>query len=235
MESVNEVKACGRIIATGKDRRGYSTVTIVIRGIKPAIVRFVVDNLSSSIGVGDNVQIKGYTKAYSYHNEIQDRWISVQYFVAESIEKRPTALMERFGVEGRYHTESRFEAYFQGEVTNTLDTRDPNWGKLTIKVDGTGRDRRPSYITLSYFKSKRLPAFDYLRGDKVCVYASISTPQKEFEGRTVNFENLVIEDIVRIEAVPREEVKAPAQPHGTFLGDLGIDADALMDEIETEE
>jgi hypothetical protein len=147
--------------------------------------------------------------------------------------------MERFGVEGRYHTESRFAAYFRGEVTNTLDTRDPNWGKLTIKVDGTGRDKRPSYITLSYFKSRRLPAFDYLRGDKVCVYASISTPQKEFEGRTVNFENLVIEDIVRTEAVPREEAKKEEpkiEAKGAFLGDLGIDADSLMDDIgDTEE
>lgn len=199
--TVNKVYATGKVIGTGKDRRGYSAITIVIRGRKPAVVRFVVDRLDPKIGIGDNISVEGYTKAYSYHNEIQNRWTTIQYFVATSVKKNPTELMDVFGVQGRYYKESNFRAYVKGEVTNTIDTRDPNWGKLTVKVDGVGEDKRPSYITMSYYKSTHLPPFDYERGDVVCVAASISTPQKELEGRTVNFENIVIEDIVK---VPKE-------------------------------
>lgn len=217
MATVNEVYANGRVIATGKDRRGYSTVTMVIRGRRPSVIRFVVDNLSSSIGVGDNISVKGHTKAYSYHNEIHDKWTSVQYFIADSIEKNETEIMEHFGVPGRYYKDSHFRAYVSGEVTGTIETRDPKWGKLTVKVDGTGVDQRPSYITMSYFISRRLPAFDYQRGDKVCVVASISTPQKELDGRTINFENLIIEDIVKVDAANKQE-KTSADG---FLDDVG--------------
>lgn len=196
MVSVNEVLAKGKIIATGKDRRGYSTITIVIRGKRPAIVRFVVDNLPSSIGMGDYVRVKGHTKAYSYYDDIQNKWTSVQYFVADELEKCQTELMEKFGVEGHYFGDASFRAYFAGEVTNTMETNE-NWGKITVKVNGVGVDKRLSYVTLSYLRSYRLPEFKYERGDQVYISASINTPQKEFDGRTVNFENLIVEDIVK--------------------------------------
>ena len=204
MQTVNEVIATGKIIGTGKNGLGYSTITMVIRGIKPAIIKFVVGNLAPEIGIGDNVTVKGYTKAYSYHNEIKDRWVSVQYFVALEIKKNQPDLKERFGVEGRHYRNTFFQAYIAGTVTNTIETNDPNWAKLTVKVDGVGEDKRPSYITLSYLLNHRLPEFDYQRGDEVYISASISTPQKEFEGKVVNFENLIIEDIVKAEAKESE-------------------------------
>ena len=199
MTTVNEVFATGKIISTGRDNRGYSSITIVIRGRHPAVVRFVVDKLNSGIGVGDSVTIKGHTKAYSYYNEIQERRTYVQYFVADELTKNETELKEKFGIEGHHYKESSFRAYVAGEVYGSLETSDPKWCKLTVKVDGIGKDQRNSYITFSYFRSKRLPDFDYKKGDKVYLVASITTPQKELNGRTVNFENLVIEDIVKEE------------------------------------
>lgn len=205
MQTANEVHARGKIIATGKDRRGYSTITMVIRGRRPAIIKFVVDNLKSNIGIGDSVTVDGYTKAFSYHNEIQNKWTSVQYFVATSVKKNQTELKEKFGVESRYYGESSFRAYYAGEVSRRIDTNDPKWGKLTIKVDGTGEDKRASFITLSYLKTRMLPPFDYEKGDEVYIAASVNTPQKEIDGRTVNFENLTVEDIVKIKKVTEEK------------------------------
>ena len=92
-----------------------------------------------------------------------------------------------------------------------MDTKDPNWGKLTVRVDGVGGDQRPSYIQMSYHKDRFLPPFDYRKGDEVCIVASISTTEKEFEGQSVYFENLIIEDIVRVSRAENDPADSGAE------------------------
>lgn len=183
--------------------------------------------MNSGIGINDYVNVDGYVRAFNFYDEMRGRWTSYQEIIATKIEKADTELKKRFGVEGRYVCDSMFRAYMRGTVTNALQTSDKNWGKITIKVDGTGRDKRPSYVTFSYFISYHLPAFKYEKGDEVCLYASISTRDKEIDGVTRHFENLVIEDIAKIKSVqaPKKEEKEEPQTAEYGFSDADTDFD----------
>ncbi len=204
MQNVNEIIAAGRIVNIGRNQYSHPAITIVVRGRRPAFIHFAFKDgwLDPDLAVGDSVRVKGHCKAYRYHNEVFDRMATIQYFIADEIERDETEMKKRFGIAGKFPEPSHCRAYFAGEVANKLDTKDPKWGKLTVKVEGQGNDPRPSYIQMSYYKDWNLPPFDYEKGDKVCVVASISTPQKELDGVKVNFENVVVEDIVKIKEEP---------------------------------
>ena len=199
MKSINEVNAVGRIIETGMDQYGHAAITVAIRGKRLAFLNFAIkDGLDPDLGVGDSVRIKGHCKAYRGYSQTRQGMANIQYFVADEIEREVSEMEKRFGIAGRFPP-SHCRAYFAGEVMSSFVTRDPQWGKITVKVDGQGDDPNPSFIQLSYRNSWNFPPFDYERGDKVCIVASISTPQKELNGVQVKFENFVIEDIVRVE------------------------------------
>ena len=61
---------------------------------------------------------------------------------------------------------------------------------------------------MGYFKRGRLPEFDYKPGDNICVYTSVWTPKKEVDGKTVFYENLTVEDVVRISRAPEDTEQA---------------------------
>ena len=217
IQTLNEVHAEGRIIGTGKNYRGYYTVRLFIRGRKNAIVSFVVDAMDSSIRYGDYVKIDGFTRSYGYQQEPYAdgqprKWVNVQEFVAVHVEKiEETEMMQKFGLEGRYYDAAFFRAYIKGEVTTALNISD-RYAKLVVKTSGGGTDRRPSYIVLNYQKGGHwLPAFDYAKGDVVCVVASVYTTDKDLRGEQVHFENLVVEDIVRVFEAPRDAAPTPAR------------------------
>ncbi len=199
-KSFNKFHARGRITSVGMDNMGHISFTIVIRGKKPDIIRITPAHpLSQEIRLHSNVVIEGHIRAFSYMNPIRNKYVTVQYLVADKVEPDVPYLTKLYGVPARHCAPSEFFAEIQGEVTRVIQTQNPDWGKLRIRTDSMETDRRPSVIEVSYYKRLNLPAFDYEPGDKVLLWASIRTQQKEIDGSTVIFENLQVEDIVRLD------------------------------------
>ena len=207
LETVNEVVATGRMIWNGRNERGYPSFRLAVRdgfSDKPSVIYFTLGEnlmLDPSIRYNSYIHVKGYVKAFYYLNDMRQKYTAYQEFVATEVEKADSELHMRFGTEGRYVADSLCRIYVLGEVYSVAKPKEDNnhWGRITIKVNGTGRDRRPSTIPFNYYMGFYLPELNFKKGDVVCLCASVKVRDKEVDGSNVHFENLVVEDIAKIE------------------------------------
>lgn len=240
-EIANRFEACGKVIDTGIGRNGYPFIRLVIKvgerrivienGVRrdetrKAFVNFRMDKIPSDIRVTDYVKVNGYISANSYYNDELRRYMSFQEFIVTDIRHNESELSQQFGQKGKYVTESYFRAYLKGYVRSAV--KNGEWRNLVIEVPGGGEDKRTSMVRAGYYASKSLPPFDYKNGDEVCLYAGITTSNKiDDNGVERHYENLVIEDIVKIEKDPPEK-KASDVAEGTELPIDDIDEHALL-------
>lgn len=204
----NAFEVTGKVISFNHDHMGHDMMTVLVKKQTPLFVRVIYDErmLSSDIVVGQHVHVKGYTKAFSY-TDLAGKRTYMQFFSATSIEHRKTIMEDAFQLKGRFYENDDFKAYYAGTVVRAFETND-SWGQIILKVDGSYGGKKSNVIRMGYFKNGRLPEFDYKPGDNICVYTSVWTPKKEVDGKTVFYENLTVEDVVRISRAPEETNQA---------------------------
>ena len=211
---INEFIARGVITGFSSDVYGNRVIQVAVHGRRYTATLNLI--MEPGIGYGlhpyQHVILKGYTRAYSYFNEAVQKNVDTMYFVCTEVEPDKTLLAQRFGSEfagQKFYSEAFFTAYISGKVVRAFkNPKAPQWGKLVVETSGGNLDRRPSYVSLSYMIGQRLPAFDYLPGDEVCIQASAFTPEKKKksaknEERTIVFQNLTVENIAYISKVER--------------------------------
>lgn len=208
----NEFVARGIVQSIERSRFGGRVLKLIVRERRTTLTLNLTleDGAGRGIGRKDRVIVRGYTRAFSYHNDSQNKDSSVMYFVATDVKQDETELSQRFGIDtGIFYPEHVFRAFVSGKVKTAEKLRDGNWGHLTIETCGGGRDLRPSYVVLRYYLGGRLPVFDYEPGDYICARLSAFTPIKQSKnGNEYIFQNLVVEDIAYLEKKnPKEEQK----------------------------
>ena len=239
VETVNEVIARGRIVRTGIGRMGYAEIRLAIRGYEPIYVNFEVSALDPSIKIGDYVLVKGYTVGYSPYDDVNGRRYYVQYFVATEFQKDLPELTKHFGVRAtNLSDDTMFHAFMKGVIESVTDSG-KDWGNIRIRVNNSSDDQRPSRILLGYHK-RRIRNFDIQRGDIVCLFASLHTETKDVNGQPRDFEDLRVEDIVKVgesDEFRRQERQAgrPAENAGSRgagnrqAGGMAADAKTVED------
>lgn len=239
-ESMNRFEASGKITSIGVNRMGRSSITIVMRGRhnkQPDIIDIVlIKPLAFDIKRSDYVKVKGHIRSFRYYNDIRQRYVSVQYFVADEIEKDVPMLTQEFGIPGRHYSSSSFRAFVKGKVTHVLHVENSEWYKMRIETESMEEiDKRLSNIEVGYNASMRLPAFDFQAGDYVAAWVSVRTREKVVDHKKVHFEDLIVEDLARLDEngkyLEKREEPAGSEDTGSMvtISDMEID---LPDEDE---
>ncbi|MDO4647447.1 MAG: hypothetical protein Q4B26_02265 [Eubacteriales bacterium] len=200
--TVNEVTLRGRVVEMGFNNMGLPRLRILVRSntpAKPAAFDVVCTKASGDVRPHAYVMVKGFIRSIPRKRvEEGDRRTYIQYVEATEIKRVKTELEERFGVPGRYTSANFFICHIEGYVVEAVRTG-KEWGNLVVRTDGVGTDKRPCYIRLNYHITRYLPDFDYVRGQRVCIYASMHSTERVVNGYERRFENLVVEDIARID------------------------------------
>lgn len=199
MKNENKIIADGRITYIRKSANGNTV--FYLQSVDKATVRNIqftyMGDFPDEIGIRKKVHVEGYVVAYKKEGE-GGKVDPVQYFVAEKVELQRTLLELDFSQAGHFLEKDSFKGVFSGTICAVLRTQNPKWGKLNVAINGREVGRKTSYIDFSYFLDGRLPKFDYEQGDKVCIVTSLYTIDKEVNGKKKHFQNLQIEDIVKV-------------------------------------
>ena len=120
MENVKEVKnvnrfvARGRIISRGMDNMGRPSITLVIRGRETDYIRVTLTKpLENDIQLHNNVKVEGHIRSFRYFNQIRNKNVSVQYFVADKITKEIPYLTQELGIPAKHFKMGEFNAIIQ--------------------------------------------------------------------------------------------------------------------------
>ena len=200
---VNEFIARGIVESIGRSPYGGWTMMLIVKERRSTLKLSISleHQIAREIGRKDRVVVRGYTKAFTYHNDALDKDSEVMYFTATSVEHDTPELAQRFGEGlGMFYPEPIFRAFILGKVSKVARQENNAWAQLTVETCGGGRDLRPSFVVLRYYTGGRLPIFDYEVGDVVCARLSAHTPEKQGKnGRTHIYQNLIVEDIAYID------------------------------------
>ena len=224
---VNEFVARGIVQFIGRSNFGGRVLRLLVKERRNTLTLnlSLEEGVARGIGRKDRVVVKGYTRAYSFHNDALDKDSSVMYFVATDVKRDTPELAQRFGENmGLFYPEPVFRAFISGRVTEAITLKNGAWGQITVETCGGGRDLRPSFVVLRYYMGGRLPVFDYEPGDIICTRLSAFTPiKKSDKGREYIFQNLVVEDIAYLD---KKNKQKGASAQGDVLPvDLGLEAD----------
>lgn len=203
--SSNSFECSGLLIETGVNSMNKASITVLIRnpGKEPKPVEFTLMHpLSGDIRRRDHVKVKGHIRSYSRYNSVREKNVQIQTFMADSVEKAVPHITRTLGLKAQHCDNSEFSADIVGTVVRIIETSHPDWAKLIVRTDSMEDvDKRPSFIEISYHKSRHLRPFDYVPGDNVAIWASLRIQEKTLkDGSEVVFRNLVVEDIVLLDA-----------------------------------
>ena len=208
---VNEFVVRGIVRGVEKNEHSGRTLRLLVKERRTQLELRITLNrgIGYNIGKKDRVVVRGYTKAFTYHNDVLKKDSYVMFFVATEVKKDQTELSLRFGKGlGQFYPEGVFRAFVSGRVESIEEPNEKNWAKLTIETCSGGEDLRPSHIVLRYYNGSRLPFFDYKIGDIICARLAAFTPERQIgDGKPFFFQNLIVEDIDFLEKMPRDKEK----------------------------
>ena len=205
-EFVNQFEIRGAVLDFGTNTFGSFLILSVTLPAKDktreltmriSITRSMLNRLAR----GDRVIVRGYTRAFSYHNTALGKDTKIQVNEATNIERATPILDTLFGEgKGFYCPPDSYVNALAGVVTNysVSDERSP-WAYVTIKTCGGGSDQRPSTPTLMFRRKVTRGSRTYYRelkvGDQIQCSCTAWTPNKEKEnGEIVYLQNLIIDD-----------------------------------------
>lgn len=161
----------------------------------PKIVFFNDSNLGADkFEVYDRVTVRGNVQSSFRRND--ERPHVTQSIYGEEIHETPR-VMESFGIkEGNYEAPKN-QIRLAGEVLS-VDEPAKNVVRLLVRTIKNGRT---SNVQMFDFTSRAEKLMEEIKtGDNVCVIANVQTSKKEKEGNPVYYENVVVQQIEKVEA-----------------------------------
>ena len=184
----NVLFARGKIIDVNENE---PTFTVFIRngaGRKHTylIFRYNVDILYPIKGT--NVYIEGHL-----NNIIDSNKFKNQHYFADNLTVVQTEISNYFNLSksNGFAFPKHFAKFF---VYGTVLNRSVNYNSIWIEV--TVKDENENVVKIQYSKKMRVNDINLSVGDKVYIYALPISTEKDIEGKIVNFETLIAEDIV---------------------------------------
>lgn len=186
---LNEFYCRGKVVGKGGFKENTPYLTIFLRGKrKPNYMKIYFESVDiHDFKMNQNVYITGFVKStiipYLYEGRKD------QYFFGEKIILENTLLSEVFEVENIgfsfKHPFSR--VFLSGSVLSIKESN--HW--ITIQV----RDYREQVITLQYSKNMRVNDISLEINDFVFISAVVVSSRKNYDGITVDYEDLIVDDL----------------------------------------
>ncbi len=195
---VNEIEAVGRVLAIRTNDMGFDTIRLQIREGVQSSIDFVSVSGRHRISRGDYVKVKAYIHGTRRYDGSRGRSTLIQTYMITDVEPATSLLEEKFGVAGRGSTTNYFRGYFAGEITAVI-TDNTRWVRIYVTVQNQEKQNDAVTVCLNYRTSAIMPNFEFKRGDFICVYASVSHNEKDLDGGVIHFQNLNVEDIIRLD------------------------------------
>ena len=161
---VNEFVARGIVQFIGRSHFGGRVLRLLVKERRTTLTLnlSLEEGVARGIGRKDRVVVKGYTRAYSFHNDALDKDSSVMYFVATDVKRDTPELAQRFGENmGLFYPEwyARYEPQVRAYEKYADMMSDINAGKFSWDVSGRGiltdpdgvRAMRPSEVLEKIF------------------------------------------------------------------------------------
>ena len=191
VSSVNEIDVVGRLIARNEKKNGDTYITVLSKNGTDIYVHFLCPKgVMPECRMRKHIKVKGYTSSHSYVDQNGKNRFA-QTFIAEAVSIVKTRAEEKFGVQGIFFPELTCNIYMKGILRNIID--EPSWVRLLIETDIGMSDRRSSSVRLSMKRIDRQPKLK--KGDVICITGSLSTPEKEIDGKITHFEDIIVTDI----------------------------------------
>ncbi|MGE9834426.1 hypothetical protein [uncultured Streptococcus sp.] len=137
---------------------------------------------------GTNVYIEGHL-----NNIIDSNKFKNQHYFADNLTVVQTEISNYFNLSksNGFAFPKHFAKFF---VYGTVLNRSVNYNSIWIEV--TVKDENENVVKIQYSKKMRVNDINLSVGDKVYIYALPISTEKDIEGKIVNFETLIAEDIV---------------------------------------
>jgi len=186
---LNEFYCRGRIVGKGgfKERNPY--LTIFIKGKRePNYMKVYFESIDiHDFKMNQTVYITGFVKSHVIPYLYEGR--KEQYFLGEKIVLENTLLSEAFEIENiGFSFKNPFSRVFlSGSILSIKEFN--NW--ITIQV----RDYREQVITLQYSKNMRVNDVSLEINDFVFVSAILVSARKNYDGITVDYEDLIVDNL----------------------------------------
>lgn len=214
-ELINEFMARGVVTSIGQGRFGGRVLNLYVKERRKDLSLVISLERSAGMGISpyDHVLVKGYVKAFRYHNDALDKDSEAMFLTATSVVKERSELGDRLGMEiGRFSPEPMFRGYVVGKVLEATKRDGKPFGLIRLETCGGGQDQRLSRPVVRYYLKGRLPAFDYEPGDVVGLRFSMSTPEyvNQKTGHKSVYQSMAVEDIGYVVPKTRER-KKPVQ------------------------
>ncbi len=206
----NRVMVSGRVTRIRRYPKGNAAVTIASKAGKIIEPVFTVkDGMWEKLRVRDRVEVIGHIETYiSGKNDTKTK---KQVFVADTIKKETTLTEAYFGIKGKFYGDMYAKAYIRGIVAGFTDSND-GWVHYIINVDG--KNSRKYWIKVNQKKSEYTPI--YKKGDEICAVCGITTCEKEKDGKTLKFEDLIVTDIAKVKEEKKKAEKPTAEMEPIF-------------------
>lgn len=186
----NTIFACGKIIEINNESIAPCFTLFIRSGgnRRHTYLKFRYNPKMLMPKRNTTVSIEGHIENY----DISDT-TKIQYFVADRIRLESPELVKHFGIseQSGFAYQKPFAKFFvSGTVTYKLCAHESKWIEIIIQ------DRNGYEIKVQYSRKMRVNQVNVQVGDNVYLYALPISTKKLVKNRVINFENLIVEDIV---------------------------------------
>lgn len=186
----NTIFACGKIIDVNNDSITPWFILFIRNGgdRRHTYLKFRYDPKTLIPKRNTTILIKGHMENYCGSDTTK-----IQYFVADWIRLENPELVNHFGIseQSGFAYQKPFAKFFiYGAITYKLCTHESKWIEIGI------RDFNGTEIKAQYSRKMRVDEVNAQVGDYVYLYALPISTKKLVKNRVINFENLIVEDIV---------------------------------------
>ncbi|MGT2910762.1 hypothetical protein ACVR1I_03480 [Streptococcus cameli] len=186
----NTIFACGKIIDVNNHSITPWFILFIRNGgeRRHTYLKFRYDPKTLMPKRNTTVSIEGHIENYDVSDTTK-----FQHFVADRIRLENPELVKYFDIpeqSGFAYQKPFAKVFFYGAITNKLYDHKSKWIEIGI------RDFNGTEIKAQYSRKMRVDEVNAQVGDYVYLYALPISTKKHVKNRTVNFENLIVEDIV---------------------------------------
>ena len=193
MDYVNEFIVKGKVVAVKNGT--HPSIRLVSKAGKketfPLIycTKKMLDSLH--IKPGMRIETKGAIRTF-YNKSDNGDYTRRQAFHAESISVGESLCAQKFGVKGAFYDDMSTNVYLSG-ILMSKRVRDDGWASAYVRVS----DSDMNTIKVNFKETPQSSSLQ--KGDHICLVGLISTVNKTFGEKNYHYENIVVNDIGKID------------------------------------
>lgn len=189
----NTFEASGRLVSKRElDEKNIIFTIFCNNGKKESFIKIVCEkSMFPECNLRQRLHITGTVEPYYVVSRKAKKRVPSQRFYASTVEMEKTLTETVFGVRGKFYPANTIEVYLKGIVDKVVN--EGEWLRISLNV---GTNEKKKLLPVNYKKSER--AVSISEGTQLCAVCGVVTPRQEYDGATLYFEDLLVQDIAVI-------------------------------------